>query len=49
MSKILSLLIAGDCGPVHGKSDGFPIESYTELVRPVLEQADMRFVNCMRT
>ena len=42
------LLIGGDCGPVHGPSQGFPIESYTELVRPVLERADARFVNCMR-
>lgn len=45
----ISLLIGGDCGPVHGARDGFPIESYTELVRPVLKAADMRFVNCMRT
>jgi poly-gamma-glutamate synthesis protein (capsule biosynthesis protein) len=44
-----SLLIGGDCGPVHGPADGFAIESYTELVLPVLKKADMRFVNCMRT
>ena len=49
MTKISSVLIAGDCGPAHGRADGFPIESYTELVRPVLEKADFRFVNCMRT
>lgn len=49
MSDTLSLLIAGDCGPVHGASDGYPIEGYTELVRPVLDEADLRFVNCMRT
>jgi Bacterial capsule synthesis protein PGA_cap len=49
MSDTLSLLIGGDCGPVHGKDDGFPIEGYTEHVRPLLEQADVRFVNCMRT
>lgn len=49
MSDALSLLIGGDCGPVHGKDDGYPIEGYTELVRPVLDKADMRFVNCMRT
>ncbi|MGT2509286.1 CapA family protein [Cupriavidus basilensis] len=49
MSGSVTVLIGGDCGPAHGPRDGFPIESYTELVRPVLEQADMRFVNCMRT
>lgn len=43
-----SLLIGGDCGPVHGPAQGFPIEGYTELVRPYLQQADARFVNCMR-
>ncbi|MFL9942328.1 CapA family protein [Paraburkholderia graminis] len=42
------MLIAGDCGPVHGPADGFPIEGYTELVRPMLESADFRFINCMR-
>ena len=49
MSTIASLLIGGDCGPVHGDADGYPITGYTELVRPVLEKADVRFVNCMRT
>ncbi len=45
----ISLLVAGDCGPIHGPKDGFPIERYTELIRPVLAKADLRFVNCMRT
>ena len=49
MSKDLSILIGGDCGPALGPAEGFPIEGYTELVRPVLEKADIRFVNCMRT
>ena len=49
MSKASSILVGGDCGPAHGRADGFPIESYTELVRPALEQGDFRFVNCMRT
>lgn len=49
MPDNVSLLIAGDCGPVHGAADGYPIEGYTELVRPVLDKADLRFVNCMRT
>jgi poly-gamma-glutamate synthesis protein (capsule biosynthesis protein) len=38
----------GDCGPVHGPGDGFPVERYTELVRPVLEKIDLRFANCER-
>ena len=49
MSKISSILVAGDCGPAHGSAEGFPIEGYTELVLPVLKQADFRFINCMRT
>ncbi len=48
MSEKLSLLVAGDCGPTHGPAEGYPVEGYTRLVRPTLEQADMRFVNCMR-
>ncbi|NYE23152.1 CapA family protein [Pigmentiphaga litoralis] len=49
MSTSSTLLIAGDCGPAHGPADGFPIEGYTANVQPALEQADFRFVNCMRT
>ena len=48
MSELASVLIAGDCGPTHGPAQGFPIEGYTELVRPALEKATFRFVNCMR-
>ena len=48
-SNSATILIGGDCGPTHGPKDGYPIEGYTELVRPVLSAADMRFVNCMRT
>ena len=48
MTAAGSLLIGGDCGPVHGPTQGFAIESYTELVRPFFEKADARFVNCMR-
>jgi hypothetical protein len=44
----ISLVAAGDCGPVHGPKDGFPIERYTELVRPVLKTFDLRFGNCER-
>lgn len=43
------VLLGGDCGPTHGAAQGFPIAGYTELVGPTLAQADMRFVNCMRT
>ena len=44
----VSFLGAGDCGPVHGPKDGFPIERYTELVRPTLAAVDLRFGNCER-
>jgi len=47
-SPQLSLLACGDCGPVHGPADGFPISRYTELVRPLFEAADLRFANCER-
>jgi poly-gamma-glutamate capsule biosynthesis protein CapA/YwtB (metallophosphatase superfamily) len=49
MNRTLSLLFAGDCGPTHGDADGYPIAGYTELLGAVLDQADLRFVNCMRT
>lgn len=49
MSMSATVLLGGDCGPTHGPADGFPIEGYTELLQPVLRQADLRFVNCMRT
>ena len=44
----ISFLGAGDCGPVHGPKDGYPIERYTELVRPTLAAVDLRFGNCER-
>jgi poly-gamma-glutamate synthesis protein (capsule biosynthesis protein) len=44
----LTFLGTGDCGPVHGPADGYPIERYTELVRPVLQSVDFRFGNCER-
>lgn len=44
----ISFLGTGDCGPVHGPKDGFPIERYTELVRPTLAKVDLRFANCER-
>lgn len=49
MTRQAILVFGGDCGPTHGAAEGYPIEGYTELVRPVLAAADMRFVNCMRT
>ncbi|MEI9806235.1 MAG: CapA family protein [Pseudolabrys sp.] len=47
MSDVMFLGV-GDVGPVHGPADGFPIERYTELVRPTLAKADLRFGNCER-
>ncbi len=44
----ISFLGTGDCGPVHGPKDGFPVESYTALVRPTLASVDLRFGNCER-
>lgn len=44
----ITFLGAGDCGPVHGPQDGFPIERYSELVRPTLQSVDLRFGNCER-
>jgi hypothetical protein len=44
----VSFLATGDVGPVHGPKDGFPIERYTELVRPVMQGVDLRFGNCER-
>ena len=44
----ISIMTAGDTGPAHGPKDGFPLERYTELIRPVLAKADLRFANCMR-
>lgn len=44
----ISFLGTGDCGPVHGPQDGFPIERYSELVRPTLQSVDLRFGNCER-
>ncbi len=45
---MISFIGTGDCGPVHGPNDGFPIGRYTELVRPTLQTVDMRFANCER-
>ena len=44
----ISFIGTGDCGPVHGPADGFPVERYTELVRPTLASVDLRFGNCER-
>jgi poly-gamma-glutamate capsule biosynthesis protein CapA/YwtB (metallophosphatase superfamily) len=40
----VTLLACGDVGPMHK-----PLEPYSELVRPVLEHADIRFAQCERT
>jgi poly-gamma-glutamate synthesis protein (capsule biosynthesis protein) len=44
----ISFIGTGDCGPVHGPGDGFPIERYTEHVRPTLAGIDLKFANCER-
>jgi poly-gamma-glutamate synthesis protein (capsule biosynthesis protein) len=44
----ISFIATGDCGPTHGPNDGFPVERYTELVRPTLKSVDLRFTNCER-
>lgn len=44
----VAFLGAGDIGPVHGPNEGFPIEDYSELVRPVMSGVDLRFGNCER-
>lgn len=44
----ISLLGTGDCGPTLGPKDGFPMERYTEFIRPTLQAADLRFGNCER-
>jgi hypothetical protein len=43
----ISFIGTGDCGPVHGPADGFPIERYTELVQPTLRAVDLSV--CPRT
>jgi hypothetical protein len=47
-AQAVSFIGTGDCGPVHGPRDGFPIERYSELVRPTLAAVDLRFTNCER-
>lgn len=44
----ISFIATGDCGPTHGPRDGFPVERYSELVRPTLQSVDLRFTNCER-
>lgn len=41
-------IAAGDCGPVHGPRDGYPLERYADGVRAVFAAADLRFANCER-
>jgi capsule synthesis protein PGA_cap len=48
MNNEISFIGTGDCGPVHGPQDGFPVERYSELVRPTLASVDLKFANCER-
>src|SRR4051812_47998779 len=47
-SREISFIGTGDCGPTHGPKDGFPLERYSELVRPTMQSVDLRFGNCER-
>jgi poly-gamma-glutamate synthesis protein (capsule biosynthesis protein) len=47
-SEEVVFLATGDIGPTHGPADGFPIEQYSELVAPIMAEADLRFGNCER-
>ena len=47
-SNEIVFLAAGDCGPVHGPDEGYPLERYAEGVRRVFSEADLRFANCER-
>ena len=42
----ISFLGAGDCGPCGPATADFPMERYSELVRPTLQAVDLRFGNC---
>ena len=44
----VSFLGTGDCGPIHSARDGYPLERFTELVRPVLASVDLRLGQCER-
>ena len=45
----ITLLAGGDAGPVKAGNSTYTPEHYIELIRPVLAQADVKVVNCMRT
>ena len=47
-SREITFLGVGDTGPTHGPKDGFPVERYSELIRPTFAAADIRFGNCER-
>jgi hypothetical protein len=42
---ISSVLIAGDTGPAHGPDEGYPVEHFTRLIMPTLQEADFHLVN----
>jgi hypothetical protein len=44
----ISFLGVGDCGPCGPATKDFPIERYSELIRPTMEAVDLRFANCER-
>jgi len=44
----ITFLGTGDCGPCGPTTADFPIERYSELIRPTMAAADLRFANCER-
>ncbi len=38
----------GDCGPCGPETAEFPVAKYSELIRPTMAAADLRFANCER-
>ena len=45
----ISMLIGGDCGPAHGAAMASRSRATRSSCGPCWTQADLRFVNCMRT
>ena len=44
----VTLLAAGDCGPVHGPHNGFPAGHFSSRIRDLFQSADIRVGNCER-
>ncbi len=44
----VTLLAAGDCGPVHGPHNGYPAGHFTTPLKALFSRADLRLANCER-